>query len=268
MGPFRSAAAAAVLCMSSISLAGPPPPAPATDLACPTPKIAAAQRGDPKAREAAQRGLEYLSRASQQWTKHHNCFGCHVQAVTLEALTVGRHHQYDIAPKEVEAMVDALLLGVTAGGRTTGVAFQGAAWARYDRWIDDRRTKDMLRYADELIKLQSPDGSIQDDDARRPITGGTMQTTYQAAQTWRQAYARSADEHYRAAAEQIGRLYMSADANHLAGLTRSLDEPMRRGRGPVTIPYASSQHLSLAVDEKRRRRTWHSKHRRHFCLSV
>lgn len=42
------------------------------------------------------------------------------------------------------------------------------------------------------------------------------------------ACARSADEHYRAAAEQIGRLYMSADAHRLAGLTRRLDEPMRR----------------------------------------
>jgi len=41
-------------------------------------------------------------------------------------------------------------------------------------------------------------------------------------------HARSADEHYRAAAEQIGQLYMSADAHHLIGLTRSLDEPMRR----------------------------------------
>jgi len=40
--------------------------------------------------------------------------------------------------------------------------------------------------------------------------------------------ARSADEHYRAAAEQVGQLYMSADAHRLVGLTRSLDEPMRR----------------------------------------
>ncbi len=41
-------------------------------------------------------------------------------------------------------------------------------------------------------------------------------------------HARLADEHYRAAAEQVGKLYMSADAHRLVGLTRSLDEPMRR----------------------------------------
>ncbi len=36
------------------------------------------------------------------------------------------------------------------------------------------------------------------------------------------------DEHYRAAAEGLGRLYMRADLNRLPGLTRSLDAPMRR----------------------------------------
>lgn len=41
-------------------------------------------------------------------------------------------------------------------------------------------------------------------------------------------HARRADKHYRAAAEQIGRLYMQADAHRLVGLTRSLDESMRR----------------------------------------
>ncbi len=35
------------------------------------------------------------------------------------------------------------------------------------------------------------------------------------------------DAHYRAAAERIGLLYMSADAQGLERLTRSLDEPMR-----------------------------------------
>ena len=41
-------------------------------------------------------------------------------------------------------------------------------------------------------------------------------------------HATLADEHYRAAAEQIGLLYMSADAHRLVALTRRLDEPMRR----------------------------------------
>lgn len=157
---------------------------------------AAAARGNPQARQTAQRGLEYLAHASEAWTLEHKCFGCHVQAVTLEALTVGKHHQYNIASKDLDAMVQALLLGVTAGGRITGVAFEGQAWARYDQWVDGQHTNQLLQYARELIGFQQPDGSVLDDDARLPVTGGTMHTTYQAMQTWRQAYARTADDQW------------------------------------------------------------------------
>ena len=155
-------------------------------------------KGNPDARKAAQRGLAYLTRASKEWTAKHNCFGCHVQAVTMEALTVGMHHQYDVGIKDVDEMARALMMGVTAGGRTTGVAFQGQAWSRYDMWINGSHKAELLRYAEELIALQQQDGSIPDDDARLPITGGTMQTTYQAMQTWRQAFARTADDKWLA----------------------------------------------------------------------
>ncbi len=156
------------------------------------------RQGDAKAREAAHKGFTWLAGASTRWTKEHNCFGCHVQAVTMEALTAARHHQYDVDPKDIQAMVAALSMGVTAGGHSTGVAFEGAAWARYDKYMDDKQTKQLLQYADELMRIQAEDGSIVDDDARLPITGGTMQTTYQAAQTWRQAFARTANDRYLA----------------------------------------------------------------------
>src|SRR4051812_29052443 len=99
------------------ALAGPPTPPPPLVCTKGTP-TAPTSAGDPAARHAAQRGLEYLAKASTQWTQAHNCFGCHVQAVTLEALTVGKHHQYDITPKDLAAMVKALEMGVTAGGHT------------------------------------------------------------------------------------------------------------------------------------------------------
>ena len=156
--------------------------------------VATTTAGDPQARAAAQRGLEYLSRASEAWTEQHKCFGCHVQAVTLEALTVGKHHQYEVTRARTDAMVKALLKGVTAGGRITGAAFEGQAWARYDQHIDAQHTRELLSYGSELLGFQQPDGSVADDDARLPVTGGTMHTTYQSMQTWRQAYARTADD--------------------------------------------------------------------------
>lgn len=192
----RPALAALCLALSLPAFAGAPTasPNPVPPVKCDVQSPQQApSRGDPKVREAAHKGLGYLSRASAQWTAEHQCFGCHVQAVTLEALTAGKHHQYDVAPKDIDAMIKALKLGVTAGGHVTGAAFEGSAWARYDRWVDSKYTDDLLRYAKELVSLQAQDGSLPDDDARRPVTGGTMQTTFQAAQTWRQAHARTAD---------------------------------------------------------------------------
>lgn len=163
----------------------------------PTPTTATKQ-SDAKAREAAHKGFTYLARSSTEWTRRNNCFGCHVQAVTMEALTAAKYFQYDVMPADLKEMQRALKMGVTAGGHSTGVAFEGAAWARFDRFIDDTETKELLKYADELMRIQGKDGEIRDDDARLPVTGGTMQTTYQAAQTWRQAYARTANDKYLA----------------------------------------------------------------------
>jgi len=157
---------------------------------------AKAAPADVRARGAAQAGLTYLAKASTAWTQQHQCFGCHVQAVTLEALTAAKHYHYEVPDADLNAMKAALKLGVTAGGRTTGIAFEGAAWARYDRFVDATQTAELLRYATDLLGVQAQDGSIPDDDARLPITGGTMQTTFQAAQTWRQAFARTADDRW------------------------------------------------------------------------
>jgi squalene-hopene/tetraprenyl-beta-curcumene cyclase len=186
--------AVALVCLFAVPAVAAPPAL----TVCKRPEVAtvAKSQGDAKAREAAHKGFTYLANASIEWTKRNNCFGCHVQAVTMEALTAAKHHQYDVKPSDIDAMTRALMMGVTAGGHATGVAFQGAAWARYDKYMDEKQTKQLLQYADELMRIQAEDGSIVDDDARLPITGGTMQTTYQAAQTWRQAYARTANDRY------------------------------------------------------------------------
>src|SRR5688572_9440640 len=57
-----------------------------------------AAKGDPKARDAAQRGLDWLGQAARTWQDGHKCYGCHVQAVTMEAMTVGLSHQYTVKP--------------------------------------------------------------------------------------------------------------------------------------------------------------------------
>lgn len=80
---------------------------------------------------------------------------------------------------------------------------------------------------------------------RGELQGASTQVLIELA---RHAY--SADEYYRAAAEQIGQLYMSADIHRLAGLTRSLDEPMRRA-AEIERTFASLLHeLQACVASK------------------
>jgi squalene-hopene/tetraprenyl-beta-curcumene cyclase len=209
--------------------------------------------GNPEARRGAQRGLEYLAHASETWTAQHGCFGCHVQAVTLEALTVGKHHQYDVKKDDLEAMVHALELGVTAGGHVTGTAFEGQAWARYDQWIDGQHTAELARYADELLTLQRDDGSVPDDDARLPVTGGTMHTTYQAMQTWRQAYARTADDKWLTPIRKAER-YLAAQSQqwnatsdvYLQNVNFALLGLVAAGVGPSEASSLGLQHILLA----------------------
>jgi squalene-hopene/tetraprenyl-beta-curcumene cyclase len=185
----------AVLASCSSRAQGDPKP-----LACDgvSPATARAAPGNPGARKAAQHGLGFLVTSSKAWTEEHHCFGCHVQGVTMEALAVGMHHQYDVGMKDVDAMVRALQMGVTAGGHVTGTAFEGQGWARYDAWVNANHSEELLKYGEELLRLQQPDGAVPDDDARLPVTGGTMHTTYQAMQTWRQAFAHTADDKWLA----------------------------------------------------------------------
>jgi squalene-hopene/tetraprenyl-beta-curcumene cyclase len=169
---------------------------------------ARAERGDPGARRAAQRGLEFVAREAVSWQHQHNCFGCHVQAVTFEALTVGREHRYDVSDADFREVLRGLTeingghrheggLSVSGGGMpATSRAFGGAAFARYDRTEDAALRDDLLAVAAQLVAYQNADGSVRNDDTRFPVVQGPLQATTQALQTWHQAYSRSADERW------------------------------------------------------------------------
>lgn len=195
---------------SALVLAAPPKP-----LDCPAPKGAAAsatlpERGDPKTREAAQRGLEFLVREATAWQAQHQCYGCHVHSVTLEALSVGVHNQYDLAPKAL----DTLLEGMTklSGGSRTGDglsyqhssllqparAFGGAAFARYDAFVGGKVRDDLIKTAGQLLAYQAKDGHLDVQYENGPVARGNVQATYHAIATWKQAYAASADQKWLA----------------------------------------------------------------------
>src|SRR5262245_51776130 len=170
----------------------------AAALTCDLTAKATADSGNPAFRTAAQRGLTFLSTQSRAWTQANpNCYGCHVHSVTMEGLSIGKHNRYDVSPADLKLMATAMLnsnQGVHTTTFTTARAFGGVAFARYDQLVDAALKDDLLKLGKRLVEDQAGDGSVKVDDTRFPIESGVVQATFQAMQTWRQCYARTADD--------------------------------------------------------------------------
>lgn len=169
-------------------------------------RTAPAPAVDGDVRDAAQKGLSFLERSTVQWQGQHNCYGCHVQAVTVKAMAVGRHHDYAVDDSHLRTVVEGLTT-VTGGSRSQGglryssgsylsasKSLGGAAFAQYDAWIGTDLREDLLQTADELRSLQQTHGPIKSDYSHAPVAIGELQDTVLAMATWNQAYARTADD--------------------------------------------------------------------------
>lgn len=162
---------------------------------------------DENIRASAQKGLNFLVGATIEWQEKNNCMGCHVQGVTAEALAVGTHHQYEVEPASMKTVFSGILdvpggirneLGHAAQGsslRASTRAFGGASLARYDKWVGEDYGDDLINAATDLLAHQSPKGEIG-QAYNHGIAKGPLQGTYQAIQTWQQAYARTADDRW------------------------------------------------------------------------
>ena len=74
--------------------------------------------GDPKVRASAQKGLTFLETSASAWASGHACYGCHVHAVTVEALSVGAANGYDVNEQTLASFVQAMTTG--PGGERDG----------------------------------------------------------------------------------------------------------------------------------------------------
>ena len=59
------------------------------------------------------------------------------------------------------------------------------------------------------------------------------------------------DRSYRAVAEKMGQLYMCADSNKVAALTRSLDKPMRNASDNEQMFAAILEEMRLCANRRR-----------------
>lgn len=175
----------------------------------------ARKESNPEARAAAQKGLDFLGEKAVAWQEQHQCFGCHVQAVTIEAFAIGKHHQYKVE----DPIYKNILGGVTTihGGASEPLglryshsntlaapskAFGGAALGRHDQLVDQENREELIKTSRELLEFQQEDGSIKLDWTNTPVGAGLVQGAYQAIQTWQQAYARTADPRWLTAVQK------------------------------------------------------------------
>jgi len=195
------------------------------------------------AREAAQHGLEFLAADTARWQVENRCYGCHVQAVALEGLAIGRRNQYRVPGASMNEVLRGMLT-LSGGARTPGglshpalprtsKTFGAAAFARYDALVDGAYTPELLVLAKELIAFQGDDGRVTGDHVSPPVTTGPVQATFQAAQAWRQAYARTADADWlvplrlaetflQKEASRLGETIQAANQQDLAYVTMGL----------------------------------------------
>jgi len=170
--------------------------------------------GDPQLRASAQKGLSFLETSASSWARGHDCFGCHVHAVTVEALSVGVDNDYDVDREMLETFIAAMTVGPGGERSTKGLryahgdtlvaasnGFGGAAFARYDAMVDSAVRDDLNSVAKRMLQWQAEDGGITDPEGwvNAPVGIGRTQLTSQAVTTWRQAYERTADDAWLAA---------------------------------------------------------------------
>ena len=106
---------------------------------------AVANQGDPTVRKAAQRGINFLASSTAAWQKQHQCYGCHVQAVTLEGLAVGKHHQYEVPSRDLAVILDGVLN--SNGGARLGDGLSPNLYPRTSRTFGGANLLTFLLYA-------------------------------------------------------------------------------------------------------------------------
>ena len=127
------------------------------------------------ARDAAQRGLEWLQQASVNWWDYNGCFGCHVQGQVIMGQDIARRNGYRVN------MPALRLLAQAARNNTwetpAGWAFAGMALARADSMNGVRTDPAIQAQVDLLLKQQAKTGYFTDPKPHLPIVQGAFDTT-------------------------------------------------------------------------------------------
>ena len=130
------------------------------------------------ARDAAQRGLEWLQQASVNWWDYNGCFGCHVQGQVIMGQDIARRNGYRVNMPALRLLAQSARENgwETAGGW----AFAGMALARANTMNGVRADPAVQAQMDLLLKQQSKAGFFTDPKPHLPIVQGAFDTTANA----------------------------------------------------------------------------------------
>jgi len=146
-----------------------------------------AEEGVPELKTAIERALKRIENGAANYTKHRQCFSCHHQAITIEAMTAARRlgiaideakldHQVKFTLDSFSSRRELLKKGEGVGGASTTVAYGLLALKTGGHESDDT-TAAMIDY---LLQLQRADGSWKPSANRPPTEGSAFTTTSQA----------------------------------------------------------------------------------------
>jgi len=135
------------------------------------------------------------------------------------------HNQYEISKEDQTSILDGLLKlngglrtstgHASMGGqlRPTSRAYGAAAIARFDQWINQKYSDDLLTAAQDLLSAQIDSGAVSPAYDAPPVSKGEIHTTYLSIQAWRQSFERSADERWLSAISN-SELYLRKEVAH------------------------------------------------------
>jgi squalene-hopene/tetraprenyl-beta-curcumene cyclase len=171
--------------------------------------------GNPAARRAAQKGLDFLAREARAWQQNHNCYGCHVQAVTAEAFSVGVANQYRVKDADFKFVLRGMTSLSGGAHRPGGIGYEGgpeiartakvlgaAAFARVDEKGGRSMKNELLKEARILLGRQHRNGAVPLPYTQPPVLTSSTQGTALAIITWKQAYERTADDQWLTAIQR------------------------------------------------------------------
>ena len=163
-------------------------------------------KGSP--REAAQRGLEWLQQAGNNWSTDQKCFGCHVQAQALMGQAVALKQHYRVSMPAARAFAELIHAketptGTWIAGSDVQASVFGAMGLTYAAEMTGAASDPLLLKAvDYVLAKQAPDGAIPEFTFEPPIMQGSFMMTANTLSALKWAAANSKDPRYAQAAER------------------------------------------------------------------